>query len=117
MIIQSTDLTNRAAIQAERPSSIGTPRVHVETTPQAATPQQPSSQALKIAADSINQALKHSNQSLEISIDSVTKQSVFKLMDTQTGELIRQIPSKEMLAIAQSIDEFLKNGQLLREKA
>lgn len=115
MIIQSTDFA-KPATQADRQISVNAPRIQVEPARQAAD-QQPSSQALKIAADSINLALKQSNQSLEISVDSVTRQSVVKLMDTQTGELIRQIPSKEMLAIARSIDQFLENGQLLREKA
>jgi uncharacterized FlaG/YvyC family protein len=38
-------------------------------------------------------------------------------MDAQTGELIRQIPSREVLAIAQSIDEYLQRGVLLKQEA
>lgn len=115
MIIQNINLSNQAA-QADRLVSNDAPKVVADTARQPVS-QQPLTQNLKSAVDSVNQALRHSNQSLEISVDSATKQPVVKLKDTQTGELIRQIPSKEMLAIAQSIDEFLQRGQLLSEKA
>jgi uncharacterized FlaG/YvyC family protein len=38
-------------------------------------------------------------------------------VDTETGQLIRQIPSKEALAIANSIDDFLSRGALLTQQA
>jgi flagellar protein FlaG len=38
------------------------------------------------------------------------------VVDTKTGETIKQFPSKEMIAIGQSIDQFQK-GLLLKQKA
>lgn len=124
MIIQNTSTTAQIA-QPDRPVSSDGPRlVHVSNdgtgfvtdSSRTNVPQQLSSENLKSAVDSVNQVLRQSGQSLEISIDSATKRQIIRLMDTQTGELIRQIPSKEMLAIAQSIDQFLERGQLLSEK-
>lgn len=82
-------------------------------------PQQPSNVQLKSAVDSINRALQQTNMKMELSIDSATKKPVVKMMDSETGELIRQFPSEEVLAIANSIDQFLEfqQGLLLKTKA
>ncbi len=82
-------------------------------------PQQPSNVQLKSAVDSINRALQQTNMKMELSIDSSTKKPVVKMMDAETGELIRQFPSEEVLAIASSIDQFLEfqQGLLLKTKA
>jgi flagellar protein FlaG len=70
-----------------------------------------SPEQLKAAVDNINKAMQQSNHSLEFSVDSHTKTAVVKMIDTKTGDLITQYPSKEVLAIAQSIDEFISQHQ------
>lgn len=122
MIIQSAN-TNQGA-PPTRLASDGAPGVvvaapsNVEAQPVQAVPQQPSSEQLKIAVDGINQAMRMSNQNLEFSVDAGTKELVVKMVDTGTGELIRQIPSEETLAIARSIDEFQqRQGLLFSQKA
>jgi len=114
MIIQPTNLNNQPA-QPDFRVNEGAPRV-VADSPTQGVAQQASPQQLKNAVNSVNEALQQSNQNLEISVDSNTQQAIVKLVDSKTGELIRQIPTKEMLAIAQSIDQFLMNGQLLSDK-
>ncbi|MBA3034111.1 MAG: flagellar protein FlaG [Gammaproteobacteria bacterium] len=52
---------------------------------------------------------------LDFSIDDSTGKSIVRITDNETGELIRQIPSEEMLAIAQSLDRM--QGLLLRQEA
>jgi uncharacterized FlaG/YvyC family protein len=42
---------------------------------------------------------------------------VFKLIDAQTGALVRQIPSKEMLALARAFSDEAPGGALLRTDA
>jgi flagellar protein FlaG len=80
--------------------------------------QPPSPEQLKMAADNINQAMQQANQSLEFefSMDTDTKKTVVKVVDKQTGELVRQIPSEETVAIARSIDKF-QRSLLLNQKA
>jgi len=80
--------------------------------------QQPSSEQLKKAADNINRAMQQANQNLEFefSMDTDTKKTVVKVVDKQTGELVRQIPSEETVAIARSIDRF-QRSLLLNQKA
>jgi len=124
MIIQNT--TGNQAAAPVRLASDGAPNVVVADTSNAgpapgveqAAPQQPSSQQLQNAVDGINLAMRQSNQNLEFSVDAGTKKAIVKMTDTETGELIRQFPSEEILAIARSIDQFLqRQGLLLSQKA
>ena len=55
------------------------------------------------------------NSSLEFSVDDDTGTSVVKIIDKETKELIRQIPSQEMLSIAKALDTI--KGLLVRQKA
>lgn len=83
-----------------------------------AEPKQPSSEQLKNAADNISRAMQQTNQNLEFefTMDTDTKKSVIKVVDKQTGELVRQIPSEETVEIARSIDRF-QRSLLLNQKA
>lgn len=119
MIIHNTNM-NQAALPARLVSN-DAPKV-VANTPEQVTSQQPSPAQLKNAVDNINQAMRQSNQNLELSIDPDTKTPIVKMVDTETGELIRQFPSEAVLAIANSIDKFLlqnqfQHGLLLKQKA
>lgn len=78
--------------------------------------QQASAEQLQNAVDSINKTLKQANRSLEFSVDQDTKKQVFKLVDTDTGDLVRQFPTEEMLAISRAIDQ-VSQGLLLKQKA
>ena len=52
---------------------------------------------------------------LKFSIDDKSGQTVVKIVDTATDEVIRQIPSEEMLAIADALGQI--QGVLLKQKA
>jgi flagellar protein FlaG len=76
----------------------------------------PSGADLKSAIEAGSKALQGFNQSLEFQIDEKSKQSVVKVVDTQTKEVIRQIPTPEFLRIAENIDSYVQ-AHLLHEKA
>ena len=78
--------------------------------------QQPDGARLQNLADSINTTLKQNDLHLEFRVDTEAKKLVIKLMDTETGDVIRQIPSDEMLAISRSIGRF-QQGLLLKQQA
>lgn len=87
--------------------------------PGATAPQvteQPTAPQLQGLVDSINNSLKQANKNLEFTIDTDTKKSIVKLVDTETGEVIRQFPSEETIAISKAI-ESMQQGMLLRQKA
>ena len=55
----------------------------------------------------LNAAVKTIGTSLSFSIDSVTNRTVVTVTDAQTHEVIRQIPSEEVLKVSQQITELL----------
>lgn len=58
---------------------------------------------LQSAVDVVNQAVALEQRSLSFSIDDVSGRSVIKVVDFETDELIKQIPSEELLKVAQDI--------------
>ncbi|EJI84105.1 flagellar protein FlaG protein [Alishewanella aestuarii B11] len=82
------------------------PNVVNETSPGALAVAgvQPISKAeLQQAVDVVNQAVALEQRSLSFSIDDVSGRSVIKVVDFETEELIKQIPSEELLKVAQDI--------------
>jgi len=84
--------------------------------------QQPSAEQLQTAINTVNRSLKNSNQNVQFSLDADTNKMVVRMVDAETGEVIRQVPSDAVLAIARSIDQYqqshqLQHGLLFQQKA
>ena len=75
----------------------------------------PDPQELQRAVSAANAAFKALSNNLEFSVDDQTGRSIVRVVDTSTGQVIRQLPSPEMLAIAKAIDRL--QGLLLRDRA
>lgn len=106
-------------VVAHQPSVQSSPIVSLELPKVALKPaaeQQPSAEQVKNAVDNANKVLKQAGNNIEFTIDTDTKKTVVKLVESSTGELIRQYPTKEMLAIAHAIDQ-LQHGAFLKQKA
>ena len=117
MIIHNTNSSPQARqVSNDVPKAVSTPPQSLTATTSSAVPSQPSAEQLKNAVDVINQVLQQSNHSIEFSVDSDTQTPVVKLVDTETGELLRQYPSEQTLAISQAIGDF-QQGLLLTQKA
>jgi len=116
MIIQTTNLPPSQAMQPDMRAHGAAPVKAVATTPVPNTPQQPSLEELNSAVAAINQVMQQSNQALEFSVDTDSNKTVVKMVDTSTGELIRQFPSEATLAISRGIEQF-QQGMLLTRKA
>jgi flagellar protein FlaG len=70
---------------------------------------------LKRSVDAINKFLKPVASNIEFSIDQDSGRTLVKIVDTETNTVIRQTPSREVLAIAKELDKL--QGLLIREKA
>ncbi|MFA6014022.1 MAG: flagellar protein FlaG [Gallionellaceae bacterium] len=77
---------------------------------------QPTIEQLENAIRDLNQSMKENNSNLAFSIDKETQQTVVKVMDAKTGEMIKQFPSKEAIALAKAIGE-VQQGLLLKQQA
>lgn len=117
MIIQNPSPMSQAALPIARtPDTVhAEPRAVVDTPVQQA-PQQPSPEELRNAVETLNKAMQQSNQNLQFSVDNETDKVVVKMVDTSTGQLIRQFPSEETLAISRGIEQF-QQGLLLKQQA
>jgi flagellar protein FlaG len=114
MLVQSSTLSSQGAPPSPvvKRVSIDPPNV-VSTTSHKAGP---SPEQMAQAVSKINKAMQVANQGLEFSLDPDTKEPIVRVVDGATGEVIRQIPSEETLAIARAIDQF-QQGLLLRAEA
>ena len=114
------------ALQGQRISDTGNFSADVPSVSQASVPVQtvnavkqpaeaPKMNQVEDAVKSINTMMKALSPNLEFAIDSDTERTVVKVVDKQTNEVIRQLPSQEALEIAKAVDRL--QGLLIREKA
>lgn len=76
---------------------------------------EPNRDEVSSAVKKLNEALPQSAQSLQFEIDEESKDLVVKIIDRDTKEVVRQMPTKEALEMAKSIDKMV--GRLLNQRA
>lgn len=76
----------------------------------------PTAQDLKRLTEEMERRVGAVDSQLQFSVDESTGQFVVKVTDRKTHEVIRQIPSEEMLQIAKGLDRY-KEGLLVNSKA
>ena len=62
--------------------------------------------SLENAVKEVESFLQTQNRNLAFSIDDETKRSVVTVKDSESGDVIRQIPSEEVLALAERIQDL-----------
>jgi flagellar protein FlaG len=83
---------------------------------QAEVKSSPTPDNLKRMVDTANKAMDKLNSKLEFKVDDTTNKTVVKVTEAQSGKVIMQFPSEEMLSITRAIDSS-QQGALLKEKA
>jgi flagellar protein FlaG len=66
-------------------------------------PESENSDALKTAVQEIQKFVQSARRNLEFSIDEASGKVVVKVIASETGEVVRQLPSAEALKIADSL--------------
>ena len=74
------------------------------------------------ALGNINQYLQNTSTQLSFSVDEATDRSIVTVKDAATGDVIRQIPSEEVLKFAERLNELQSEfgsstGNLLKGQA
>jgi len=74
--------------------------------------------ARKIAEEG-NKILNNVQRNLQFKVDDSTKKVVMSIVDKVTGEVIRQVPSEEVLVLARRVQESSdrNTGSLVEDKA
>jgi flagellar protein FlaG len=98
---------------AAAPAAAAAPARPAKAT--ASTPADATVEELKKAVNAVNKSLDSRSQAIEFSIDETDKRPIIKVVDQQTKEVIRQIPTEEMLDIARALDKA--QGLLINHKA
>jgi flagellar protein FlaG len=101
-----------AAVQPEREPAPAAPRAATDAD-QAAAATTPSQ--LDQAVAQINKSLRAAGQGIEFAVDTDSKRTVIKVVDQETREVLRQIPTVEALDIAKALDRM--QGLLIRHQA
>ncbi|WP_446810000.1 flagellar protein FlaG [Methylomonas sp. 2BW1-5-20] len=70
------------------------------------------------AAKEGNSILQATQRNLQFKVDDATKEVVVKIVDSDSGELVRQIPSEEMLAFIRRMQELQGDqGSVIQDRA
>ena len=102
----------RVARQPVRPTA----PVSAPAPVQAAGKDGKSEQQVKEAVQTVSEHVQSSQRTLQFSVDKASGSTVVRVIDSDSKEVIRQIPSEEMLVIASRLDAATK-GVLLSEQA
>lgn len=76
---------------------------------------QPSRNEVEESVATLNRFIKSLNNPMLFSIDDDTGKTVVKIVDSTTQEVIKQIPSEEILSIAKALDKL--KGLFIEQKA
>jgi len=89
------------------------PRQATRAEPAPEPVRDPEQVARAVAA--LNRAMAAASRDIEFSPDPASGHTVVRVMDRQTQQVIRQMPSEEALAISRAIEQW--QGMVLRQKA
>jgi flagellar protein FlaG len=76
---------------------------------------QPSKEAIAKAANDIQNFVKDMGRNLNFSVDEVTGYNIVRVINPETNELVRQLPSEELLKIARNMQDL--GSVLVSQKA
>lgn len=123
----TTPLQNSTALASNATPATG-PTVRDSTSPRAASPktarETPAEQqadsnldlsSVQAAAAQVEKFVSRVGSDLSFSVDRETGINVVTVVDRNTKEVIRQIPSREIIQIAQALDKV--QGLLIRNQA
>jgi flagellar protein FlaG len=115
---------NPSSAQPKAAASVRSAREQAPARPalEVVSALEPNAAALKArqaqaAAAEATRKLAEKGSELTIEFEDALGRMVFRLVDTQTREVVRQIPSEEVLAIARALAADESAGVLLRGNA
>ncbi|WP_370298989.1 flagellar protein FlaG [Pontibacterium sp.] len=77
--------------------------------------QELSVEKLEAAIDRINEMMRDNQRSLNFSVDKGSEEVVVQVRDSETDQVVRQIPNEEALKFAESLDRMM--GLIFDEEA
>lgn len=90
------------------------PGLRSPTPPAAATAQRDAGVDITAVVARANEAMMAARNGIEFTYDRGSGKSIVRVIDRESGQLIRQIPSEDMLVLARALDRMqgvLVDGQ------
>ena len=101
-----------SARPAQQPRPAAEP---VAVEPSQAVSAAEAAESVRQAVEQANDALRQSAVGVEFSLDQGSGRVIVSVVDSETKEVLRQIPSEQMLAISRAIDDL--RGLLIEQEA
>ena len=76
---------------------------------------QPTREVVAKAAEQIQSFVNSMGRNLSFSVDSTTGYHIVRVTNPETGDVVRQLPTEELIRIAQSFEQL--NAALIHQKA
>ncbi len=111
LIAERTIPTTTGSIAAQKHAITPTQTVDAVT----ATKVTPSIAQLNKAVSDINKTIQSLSPGIEFTVDKESDRVVVKIIDQQTNEVLRQIPTEEALEISKSLGKL--QGLLIKQQA
>jgi flagellar protein FlaG len=96
----------QAAAAASAVSPSQKPRVREPATPKVEFDPKKMQQELEEAVERLNKMMESSKRGLGFSVDNKINVTVVTVKDSNTGEVVRQIPSEAVLRVAHRIEDL-----------
>lgn len=78
---------------------------------------EPNHDQIAKAAEKFSQYMNSTSRDLRFLVDQDTGKIIVKVIDKNSGDVIRQIPSEEVLAVAKTLTDEASQGVIIRQKA
>jgi len=119
---QATTAVNESGgsgqVQVASGDAIKSQSLTVKADEQKQAAKETSLELVRSAAAKGNSILQATNRNLEFQVDDSTKKVVVKIVDSKSGDVVRQIPSEDMLAFIKRMQDLEGNqGAMLQDRA
>ena len=113
-------LPGTGSAPVEQEPAVQTPSVQVEAR-EIQEVERPSVSEVVQAAQDLSEYLSSAARSLQINVDGELESPIVTVLDTETEEVVRQIPSEELVALArfaaqQTTDANVVSGVLINKE-
>ncbi len=122
--IQTVSLPQRVTTRepAQKPAQADTNNIErkqstekLNETDAKSADSQPGKLSVQDAVKRLSEFVASTNSEINFSVDQTSGVQVVKVMDKQSGDVIRQFPSEEAIQLAQVLDKI--QGLLVKDKA
>jgi flagellar protein FlaG len=109
----------KPAVNAKVSAATTAPAVE-SVKPESTTPETiatPDKSALNQAVSKLNDHVQNIRRTLSFSISETTGRTIIEVYDSETDELIRQIPPEQTVKLAENLAEIIDPGFFIKERA